>query len=136
MARLTREQYNKWNAQAKNGFQFDLEYYLTWNEKTLTKKIKMENGDIIEFKIEYIKEFETKTNDYGCKWNVETGRYIPTLYITHWRPSTSGCFHSHGHEKEETLGSPESSKKYNILCKLSETVNTDQYMEGYKKKIA
>lgn len=35
MAKLTREQYNKWNSQAKNGFQLDLQYFLTWNEKTL-----------------------------------------------------------------------------------------------------
>ena len=136
MAKLTREQAKKWNEQAKNGFQFDIEYYLIWGEKTLTKKIKMENGDVIEFKIEYNKEFETKTNGYGCKWNVETGRYIPMLYITHWKPSSSGCYHSSGWEKIETLGSPENSKKYNVLCKFSETVNTDEYMEEFKKNIA
>jgi len=136
MAKITREQFNKWNAQAKNGFQFDLKCFAVWNEKTLTKKIKMENGDIIEFKIEYNKEFETKTNEWGCKWNVETGRYIPMLYITHWKPSTSGCYHSSGREKSEVLGSPENSKKYNVLCKLSETVNTDEYMEEFTKKSA
>ena len=133
MAKITREQYNKWNAQAKNGFSFDLQFFVTWNEKTLTKKVKMENGDIMEFKIEYQKEFETKTNEWGCRWNVETGRYIPMLNVTHWKPSTtSGCYHSGGWEKSEIIGSPETSKKYNVLCKLSETVNTDEYM----KKIA
>lgn len=136
MAKITREQFNKWNAQAKNGFQFDLECFMVWGEKTLTKKIKMENGDIIEFKIEYTKEFETKTNEWGCKWNVETGRYIPMLYITHWKPSTSGCYHSSGWAKTEVLGSPENSQKYNVLCKLSETVNTDEYMEEFTKKSA
>lgn len=136
MAKITREQFNKWNAQAKNGFQFDLEHFLTWNEKTLTKRIKMENGDIIEFKVEFEKEFETKTNTYGCHWNVETGRYIPMLYITHWKPSTSGCYHSSGREKSEALGNPENSKKYNVLCKLSEMVNTDEYMKAYTKESA
>lgn len=131
MAKITREQFNKWNQQAKNGFGFDLNYYLTWTEKTLTKKVKMENGDVIEFKIEYQKEFETKTNSYGCRWNVETGRYIPTLYITHWKPSTSGCYCSSGFDKSEILGEAETSKKYSTLCKLSEKINTDGYMENY-----
>ena len=45
MAKITREQYNKWNEQAKNGFQFDFQYYVVWSEKTLTKKVKMDNGD-------------------------------------------------------------------------------------------
>ena len=36
----------------------------------------------------------------------------------------------------EKLGNPENSKKYNVLCKLSETVNTDEYMEEFKKNIA
>lgn len=96
MAKITREQFNKWNEQAKNGFQFDLQYFLTWSEKTLTKKVKMDNGDVIEFKIEYDKEFETITNGWGVKYNQETGRYIPMLYITHWRPSASGsgCYTS------------------------------------------
>lgn len=131
MAKITREQFNKWNQQAKNGFGFDLTYYLTWAEKTLTKKVTMENGDVIEFKIEYQKEFATKTNEYGCRWNVETGRYIPMLYITHWKPSTSGCYHSGGYDKSEIIGEPETSKKYSTLCKLSEKINTDGYMEKY-----
>lgn len=131
MAKITREQFNKWNSQAKNGFQLDLQHYLVWNEKILTKKIKMENGDIIEFRIEYHKEFETKTNEWGCKWNEETGRYIPMLCITRWKPSTSGCYCSGGWAKTEILGSPETSKKYNVLCKLSETVDIDKYMKEF-----
>jgi hypothetical protein len=37
MAKLTKEQYNKWNAQAKNGFQFDFRYFILHNEKTFCK---------------------------------------------------------------------------------------------------
>ena len=136
MAKLTREQINKWNSQAKNGFQFDSRYFLIWNEKTLIKNIKMENGDIIEFKIEYDKEYEKYTNEWKVTRNVETGRYIPMLYITHWRPTQSESYTSSGWAKTEVLGSPENSKKYNVLCKLSETVNTDEYMEEFKKAIA
>ena len=62
MAKLTREQYNKWNAQAKNGFQLDLQYYLIWSEKTLIKDVQQEDGSIIRFKLWYMPEYETKTN--------------------------------------------------------------------------
>lgn len=136
MAKVTREQIIKWNGQAKNGFGLDVQYFIIWNEKTLTKKIEMENGDVVEFKIEYNKEFETKTNSYGCRWNVETGRYIPMLYITLWKPSNSGCYHSGGFDKSEILGEPEKSKKYSTLCKLSGIVDTDRYMENYIVKRA
>lgn len=129
MARITREQFNKWNAQAQNGFGFDLQYFATWNEKTLTKKIKMDNGNIVEFKIEYDKEFERKTNEYGYRQNVETGRYIPMLYITIWRPTQTGCYTSAGWAKNERLGESETSKKYNVLCNLSARINTDEYMK-------
>ena len=74
MAKLTREQYNKWNAQAQNGFMLDLQYFLIWGEKTLIKGIEQENGAIIRFKLSYIDEFETRTNEHGCRWNERTGR--------------------------------------------------------------
>ena len=131
MAKITREQYNKWNAQANNGFSLDLQYFVIWNEKTLTKKIKLENGNVIEFKIEYHKEFETKTNSYGCKWNVETGRYIPMLNITVWHPTTSGCYASSGWAKSERIGEVQNTKKYNVLCKLSAEINTDEYIKEF-----
>lgn len=38
MAKITKEQYIKWSNQAKSGFNLDLQYYVTWGEKTLTKK--------------------------------------------------------------------------------------------------
>lgn len=129
MARITREQFNRWNAQAQNGFEFDFQYYVIWNEKTLTKKVKVTNGDIVEFKIEWDKETERKTNEWGCCWTVETGRYIPMLYITIWHPSNTGCFTSTGWAKSEKLGDPETSKKYNVLCKLSAGINTDEYIK-------
>lgn len=131
MAKITREQYNKWNAQANNGFSLDLQYFVIWNEKTLTKKIKLESGNVIEFKIEYHKEFETKTNSYGCKWNVETGRYIPMLNITVWHPTTSGCYASNGWAKSERIGEVQNTKKYNVLCKLSAEINTDEYIKEF-----
>ena len=47
MARITREQLNRWNGQAKNGFHLDMEYFLNWGEKTLIKDVKQECGGYI-----------------------------------------------------------------------------------------
>ena len=129
MAKITREQFEKWNAQAKNGFEFDLRYYLTWNEKVLTKKIKLENGNIIEFKLMYKNEYKSIVNEYGCRWNQETGRQIPYIHITEWKPShNSETFYSSGMGKWEQVGEPQNSKKYNILCKISAEINTKDFM--------
>lgn len=137
MATLTREQFNKWNAQAKNNFQFDLQWFCVWNEKTLTKKIRLDGGKILELKLEYIKEFETKTNEHGCRWNVETGRYIPILDIRIWKPSESGsgCY-IQTHEKSYIIGDAEKSKKYNVLCKFSGELDENQYIDKFKKYFA
>ena len=131
MAKITKEQYNKWANQALNGFTFDLQYYVLWSEKTLSKKVKRVNGDVVEFKIEYHKEFETKTNAYGCSWNVETGCYIPMLNITVWHPTHTGCYSSSGWAKSEKIGDVQNSKKYNVLCKLSGMIDTDKYMKEF-----
>lgn len=77
MAKITREQYNKWNAQAQNGFRLDLQYYVVWGEKTLVKSIKQTDGTIIQFKLWYIPEYKTKVNEWGCKWNVKPENKSP-----------------------------------------------------------
>ena len=129
MAKLTKEQYAKWCEQAKNGFILDLRYYLTWGEKTLTKRIKTACGDVIEFRIEYMPEYKQTTNEWGCKWNERTGRYIPMLNVARWRPTGTGCYSSSGYIAEKQIGEPEQTKKYNVLCKLSGEIETDEYME-------
>ncbi len=128
MAKITKEQYTKWSKQAKNGFSLDLQYYVIWNEKTLTKRIKMADGDVMEFKIEYQRECKQKTNKWGCKCYVETGQYIPMLIVKRWHPTKTGSYMSSGYEEEKPLGEPEQSKKYSILCKLSGEIDTDEYM--------
>lgn len=130
MAKLTREQYNKWNAQAQNGFAFDIEGYCVWNEKRLTKSIKQPDGSIVKFKIEFDPEYERKTNEWGCHWNVKTGRQIPTMRIDRLVPgSTEGVYIVHTVKEKITMGEPEKTMKYSTLCKISGTVNTDEYLK-------
>lgn len=126
MAKLTKEQYNKWNAQAKNGFQFDFRYFITHNEKILIKNISQDNGCIVQFKLWYFPEYETKTNDYGCSWNVKTGRQIPVMDIEKLIPGkVEGVYLVHTIKSGIKMGDPEKNMKYSTLCKISQTVNTD-----------
>ncbi len=130
MAKLTREQYNKWNAQAKNGFHLDLEYFLTWNEKTLIKDIAQEGGGYIRFKLYYMPEYETITNEWGCKYNRRTGRQVPTMRIERLKPCrTEGMYQVLTLKDDVQMGEPEKTMKYSTLCKISGEINTEEEME-------
>ena len=129
MAKITREQLNRWNAQAKNGFRLDLNYFLTWGEKTLIKDIKQEDG-YIRFKLYYMPEYETRTNEYGCKWNVKTGKQIPMLRIERLKPlQTEGMYQVLTVKDDVQMGEPEKTMKYSTLCKISGKIDTDKEME-------
>lgn len=131
MAKLTREQYNKWNAQAKNGFTLDLEYFLNWGEKTLIKDVPMDGGGYMRFKLWYTPEYETITNQYGCKWNKRTGRHLPMMRIERLRPcSTEGMYQVLTVKDDTQMGEAEKAMKYATLCKISETINTDEELKA------
>lgn len=117
--KITKEQYQKWSAQAHNGFKLDLNFYLTWSEKQLIKDIKTENGDIIRTTIAYFPEYVTKTNEWGCKWNVRTGRHIPQKTVDRLVPLKSGCYRVIPINKSEPIGEPQNTKKYSVLCELT-----------------
>lgn len=130
MAKITREQYNKWNAQAKNGFMLDLEYYCNWGEKTLVKNIKQPDNTIIQFKLYYIPEYKTKTNNHGCKWNVATGNNIPVMRIDRLIPgNTEGVYIVHHITDDKQIAAVEKSKKYVTLCKISGMIDTDKELK-------
>ncbi len=131
MARITREQYNKWNAQAKNGFTLDLEYFLNWGEKTLTKDIPQEGGGYIRFRLWYTAEYETITNQYGCKWNQRTGRHLPMMRIEKLVPcSTKGMYQVLTVKDDTQMGEAEKTMKYSTLCKISGEIDTEKEMEA------
>ena len=130
MARITREQYNKWNSQAQNGFTLDLEYYLNWGEKTLIKDIPMEDGGYIRFKLWYTDEYETITNEYGCKRNKRTGKHIPMMRIEKLKPcSTAGMYQILTVKDDMQMGESEKMMKYSVLCKISREINTDEELK-------
>lgn len=122
MPSITREQAARWNAKARNGFTFDVRKYVVWGEKTLHQIIDLGDGDRMEIRLLYQEEYERKTNEHGCSWNVRTGRFLPHVHLTRWHP-TATAWTSHGLGDWIPVGEPQTSKKYDVLCKLSATIN-------------
>ena len=127
MPTLTRENWKKWDAKAANGFRFDAQNYIIWGEKELEKYSDNGDGTRTRYRIQFAKEYETITNSYGCRYNRETGRVIPELTISKTTPTgTAGCW-SIGKPDRYTIGEPQARKSYDLLCKLSATLNLDEY---------
>ena len=121
MAKLTKEQYEKWSNQAANGFVFDAYKYAMYGDKGLVKKIKLEDGSILEHEIIYMDEMERVTNCWNVSYNVHTGKFVPTLFTNIWVPGRTEGVYVMTKTKNKTLGEPEDKKKYSVLCELSKT---------------
>lgn len=127
MPTLKKTDYEKWTAQAANGFKFDSYNYILWGEKELIRYIDNGDGTKTRYRLQYAHEYETITNNYGCRYNRETGRYIPELTISKMTPTTTeGCWNI-GQPARYTIGEPQTKRNYNTLCKLSATINIDDY---------
>lgn len=117
MAKLTMEQARKWDAQAQSGFRFDIERYVVWSEKQLHKVVNLENGNRVEFVIRYHE-----------RWKNRTVQIAPALSVFVWRPVGTGDMYQMESCQRHELWEPVEKKNYSYLCKLSGTVNTDDYM--------
>lgn len=112
MAKITKEQLARWNSKASNGFEFDLKYFLVWNEKRLTKVQDIPNSDDkLETVIEYYEEF----THFGepVVYDIETRmtRWTPSKYSEGVYAGIDSC--------HKTLHKGYGKKVYSNLCKAS-----------------
>ena len=118
--KITKQQYNKWNEQAKkaagDGWEFDVEKYVIWGEKAIIKNVPADNGEYDQYKIEYFPEYDTTQ-----KYRRQTGRYIPTLVINRLYPLESGCYRVIEVERR-AVGDPQEKKNYNVICTAAKAV--------------
>lgn len=134
MPSITREQFNKWNSKATNGFSFDIKEYVGWGNKALIREEKLPGGKICEFKISYWDEYTTKTNDWGCSWNVATGKKIPCLSVNILHPgSVEGIYRVQHYISNEPIGEVQDKNNYNVLCKLASTVDVEKYLTDIRE---
>ena len=137
MPKITREQLNKWNAQAANGFRLDLEYFLTWGEKRLEKIITRENGDRFSIILEYFPEYEKIPCGQYFTRNRPTGRQIPHIsveynYLLDKDKAREGAYNFYSFSDilpKQPIAEPETSKKFTTLCKLSQTIDAAEWIE-------
>lgn len=87
MAKITREQYNKFNEKCKNGFSLDLQFFATWNEKRCIKTIQMpDDVNLYEVIIEFTNEYKNFAK-IGVKVEFIVNKCVPTgtanMYSVH-----------------------------------------------------
>jgi len=128
MAKITMEQFKKWNSQAQGGFRLDGRTLATWGEKELVQQFSQDDGSIYEVRISYFPEYEEKTNSCGCKWRTETGRQIPAVSIDKLTPAGNNLYHSVKVLDYQAIGEPCNKKMYSTLCKLSGKIDVDSYL--------
>lgn len=132
MASITRAQLNKYNEACKNGFMFDLQYFLTHGEKQVIRIVKQADGSQLHAVIWFMNEYEQRKNAYGQTFNVPTGRYQPEVNISRW--TEDGAFlRSSGMGKSVVLndlelGKPCARRTFSTLQKLTAAIN-DAWIE-------
>ena len=130
MATITKEQAMKRQAAAPTGWRYDWKHYVLWGENQITRSLNQDDGSILTGAVSFREIYETRTNEYGCRWNVPTGKYCIELRVSRWVESGSGAWVSHGLGKTMRLGLGEFTRKtYKDLCKTAATV-TDEMITG------
>ena len=74
MGTITREQIKKWEKDCKNGFEFDLRYWLFHQEKTLEKTIKLDEKTYLKAHLMYYEKYENYKY-IGYYINVNISKY-------------------------------------------------------------
>lgn len=121
MAKLTKAQAQKWNAELAGGFRFDVRHYLMWGEKVARRNIELEGGKILQASLEY-----HEIRD-GYRY---TGQVQPTLHLQIWKPGlTEGMMHSSGMGASIKIGTAQDKKLWKELCKLSGTFDDKKLLE-------
>lgn len=93
MAKITRDQLEKFNGKCKNGFSLDLFFFCTWGEKRCKKIVKIGDDSII---YDVIVEFYDKYE------NFKKAGSVPTLIINKCVPTgTEGVYSVHEIHREE-----------------------------------
>jgi hypothetical protein len=111
MARVTREQVEKWNKQALNGFRLDLSMLMYHNEKDLEKIVKVDDTKHIRYRLSF----------WEVRKNYRFSHYVVKLNKSIWTTNREGGMAtSHGLGYNVVVSEKEYSKKnFKELCTIS-----------------
>lgn len=131
MATITREQAEKRQAMAPQGWTYDWRQYVLFGYHRLYRDIKQPDGSVIRGTVSYSENYRRETNQYGCSWNVRTGTLSPYLHTAKWtETSTPGVWQSYGMGREVRIGTDELAKRdYKKLCNYAAKI-TDEMILG------
>lgn len=128
MARLTREQAQKWNAQLHGGFRFDARHFVMWGEKIARRNIELDGGRILQATLEY--------HDVRDGYRL-TGEQQPHIHLQIWNPGhTEGVMVSTGLGASVEIGTKQNKRSWSELCRLSADFDDDKIMALAAEHIA
>ena len=123
---MTIGQVRKINEKVGNNFKFDLRYYTLHGEKTLEKRIDLDEKHYICAKLYFGTYFMRAKNAYGQYFNVPTKNSVIKLRVSKYTICDDGTAVSYGigftKDEEEIL----ERKMFNKICKAS---FADQYSD-------
>lgn len=112
MAQITREQVQKINEKCSNEWGLDIQYFLYHNEKTLIKKIDLDEEHYLEFTLRY--NYKNQISLHISKFHHKEGDYFAT---------------SQGLGKSRLLDNTEYSRKnVNNLIDFTKNLNDEELM--------
>lgn len=131
MATITKEQYQKRQAAAPAGWQYDFRHYVMWGENQLTRKIPFPDGSVILATVYWAENYRNEVFPSGYSRSVPTGTVSPFLGISRLVESRPGSdvWMSRGTDRREQLSEKEYPRKnYKELCKYAAAVPDSRIM--------
>ena len=114
MAKLTKEQFEKWQGMLADGWEFDYWHYLMHSgDKQVLRRIRLEDGKTLKATVSY----------YPVRENFREVAQQPTINLSIWAYDDSGYGHSYGLGANFKLGTQQTKKRYNILCDIANTLS-------------
>lgn len=130
MASITRAQAAKLDAQAPNGWNFDLHYYLTHGEKTIRRIIPLEGDTKLIATIYYRENYETVRNAYGQSFNRPAGHMHLCLHTAVYRPTYGGMMSSEGLGHFHNIDHGQHTRRnYKEVCKIGAVLSDERILE-------
>lgn len=130
MAKITREQFNKWSAQLPEGWKLDLQHYVMWGEKKIyTDAPADEAGTFYRLELRYREE----TNGRG--WSAEkTGYQLPRVCVDRWNKTQNEGMYTVIEVYAEIVGEKQKKRNYSYLAQLAAEIDAGSFFAKAAEK--
>ena len=113
MGKITKTQIENINNKCRNGWEFDIQYFMYHSEKTLIKQIKLDNENYIEFALRY--NYKNQISLHISKFYHKLGEHFAV---------------SSGLGKSKILNEEQATRKnFNKLIEYTNILTNDELMK-------